>query len=198
MHGSLPPSIIVEALLIMAWRFLLFLAPFLAVAAIWWLVNRTDRVVHHLFPHLEWERSLGWLNIKAERRAKKALRWLGYAIHALLLVALLGMIWGASALEAIIDSWPDFNVIVASAIPVAVLVFSLGMWIVYLGSWLIPRLRAQREMADLERFRRELHLEEERNQDRYSPHSPSRIKAPLRKPRTDASLVGRDRPRRRL
>jgi hypothetical protein len=196
MHGGLPPSIIVEAVLIMAWRFFLFLAPFLAVAAIWWLVNRTDRVVHHFFPHLEWERSLGWLNIKAERRAKKALRWLGYAIHALLVIALLGMVWGATALEAIIDSWPDFDVIVRSVLPLAVLAMSLAIWIVYLGSWLIPRLRAQRETTDLQRFRRGLEIAEE--PDRYSPHSPSRIKAPLRKPRTNASLASRDRIRKRL
>ncbi len=67
MHAALPPSIIAEAVLIMAWRFMVFLAPAIAVGALWWLAFRTDRIINHLFPELEWEHSLGWLNIRAER-----------------------------------------------------------------------------------------------------------------------------------
>jgi hypothetical protein len=197
MHGAIPPSIIARALLIMAGKFLFFLAPFIAVAATWWLVNRTDRLVNFLFPHLEWERSLGWLNIKAERRAKKALRWFGYLIQALLVVALLGMIWGAVGLGAIIDSWPNPDVIVASALQIAALFFSLAIWIAYLGSWLIPRLRAKRETSGLERFRSELAQDEEDERNRY-PNSPSRVNKPLRKPRTNAPLAGASRIRKRL
>src|SRR5271170_3083270 len=93
-----------------AWQCFHFAAPFLAVAVLWWLIKRTDRVIHHLFPHLEWEKSLGWLNIRAERRANAALRWVGYGIYALLAVALYGIVWTAEGLRQL-DNWSDPSVV---------------------------------------------------------------------------------------
>jgi hypothetical protein len=80
MHG-ISPLIATEAVLIMAWRFALVLSPFFAVLGLWTLVNQTDRIIHYLFPNLQWEHDLGWLNIKAERRARRAVRWLGYSAY---------------------------------------------------------------------------------------------------------------------
>jgi uncharacterized ion transporter superfamily protein YfcC len=166
----------------MAWKCLLFATPFLVIAALWWLVNQTDRIINHLFPNLEWEHSLGWLNTKAERRANAALRWLGYAIYALLAAALPGMVWGTQGLQEI-DNWSDPWVIGDLGLRILVLVFCLGVWVFYLGVWLIPKLRAEREEAELQKFREEM-KEAERERDEQ-PHS--RLQPPLQKPRTNAA-----------
>lgn len=182
MHGAIPPSIVAEAILIMAWKCLVFAAPFLAIAIVWWLINQTDRIINYLFPYLEWEHTLGWLNIKAERRANAALRWLGYGIYALLAGALLGIVWAAEGLQAL-DNWSDPSVMGDLALRVPALFFCLGLWVLYLGGWLIPKLRAEREVAGLKKFRAEM-KEAERERDETQPRS--RIHAPLRKPRTNA------------
>jgi hypothetical protein len=164
-----------------AWQSFVWAAPFLAVAAVWWLINRTDRIVNHLFPDLEWEKSLGWLNIRAERRAKAALRWIGYGIYVLLAVSLLGIVWAAEGLRAL-DNWPDPWVMGDLALRVPVLVICLGAWVLYLGCGLIPKLRAQREEAGLKKFRAE--VEEAERERETQPRS--RIHSPLRKPRVNA------------
>jgi hypothetical protein len=175
-------------------------APFLAIAAVWWLINRTDQIVHHLFPHLEWEKELGWLNIKAERRANTALRWVGYGVYVLLIVALVGIVWAAEGLRQL-DNWSDPWVMGDLALRVPALLFCLGIWVLYLGGWLIPKLRAQREAAEWKKFRAEME-EAERERDEAQPRS--RIHSPLQKPRTNAPrampvplVPGRDRDRRR-
>jgi hypothetical protein len=166
-----------------AWQCLNFAAPFLAVMAVWWLINRIDRIINHLLPDLEWEKSLGWLNIRAERQVNSALRWIGYCIYALLAVALYGIVWGAEGLQHL-DNWSDPWVMGDLALRVPVLGICLGAWILYLGGWLIPKLRAEREEAGLKKFRAEM-KEAERER---AIHSPSRIHSPLRKPRTNAPL----------
>jgi hypothetical protein len=163
-----------------AWQCLNFAAPILAVAAVWWLISRTDRIINHLFPYLEWEHSLGWLNIQAERRANTAMRWIGYGIYATLAVALLGMVWAAEGLQAL-DNWSDPWVMGDLVLRVPVLGFCLGLWWFYLGCWLVPKLRAEREEAGLKKFRAEA-KEAEREREM---HIPSRIHPPLRKPRTN-------------
>src|ERR1700723_2708255 len=95
MQGALTPG-----------QYFVFAAPVLVVAIIWWLINRTDRTVNHLFTDLEWERSLGWLNIKAERRAKAGLRWLKFGIYVILFDSLFGIIWGAKGLH-LLNHWAD-------------------------------------------------------------------------------------------
>jgi len=182
MNGSIPPSIVAEAILIMAWRCLVFLTPFLTVAALWWLINQTDRIIHFLFPDLEWEKNLGWLNIKAEQRANAALRGLGYSILALLAGALLGIVWAAEGLQQL-DHWSDPMVAGDLALRIPVLALCLGAWVLYLGGWLVPKLRAQREEAALKKFRAQMVAAEK---DREQSQPLSRIHAPLQKPRTNA------------
>jgi hypothetical protein len=181
MNGAIPPSIFMETILIMAWRFLVFLAPLLAVVALAWLAFRTDRIINRLFPDLEWEKSLGWLNIRAERRANTALRWLGYAIYVLLGAALYGIAWAAVGLQDWDRAESDPAVAVDLLLRIPVLGLGLGAWLLYLGSWLIPKLRSEREEAELKRFRVQMEeMEQERERD---PRS--RVNSPLRKPRTN-------------
>ncbi|MCE0523176.1 MAG: hypothetical protein LV480_09730 [Methylacidiphilales bacterium] len=177
-----------------AWRCLVLAAPFVSIAALWWLINRTDQVIHYLFPHLEWEKSLGWLNIRAERRAKTALRWIGHAIYALLAVALYGIVWAAEGLRQL-DHWSDPWVVGDLALRVPVLAICLGAWVLYLGGWLMPKLRAEREEAELKKFREE--MEEAEKEREMQSHS--RFHSPLPKPRTNPPLLPReiDRSRRR-
>ncbi len=175
MHGTIPPSI-------MAWKCLVFAAPFLAIAALWWLINQTDRIIHYLLPDLEWEHSLGWLNIKAERRANTALRWIGYGIYALLAAALPGIVWAAEALPQP-GNWLDPWVIGDVMLRVAVLATCLGAWVLYLGGYLIPRLRTEREVAEWKRFRAQVDAVQT---ERGEVKSRSRFHVPLPKPRTNA------------
>jgi len=185
MQGALPLSIVAEALAIMAWRCLVFLAPVFTVAALWWLVNRTDVVINYFFPDLEWERSLGWLNIRAERRANTALRWLGYGIYFLLVGALYGVLWSALGMRDWDRAETDPAAAMALLVHAPVLLACLGAWVLFLGTWLIPKLRAEREEAALRRFRAQM---EEAERER-EPKPRSRVKSPLRKPRTNQPLV---------
>ena len=168
----------------MAWRCVIFLAPVLTLAALWWLVNRTDRVINYFFPDLEWEHNLGWLNIRAERRANAALRWLGYGIYVLLGGALYGIAWAAEGMQDWDRAGNDPAVVAQLLVHAPVLVACLGAWVLFLGTWLIPKLHAEREEAELRRFRAEM-AEEERLRER-NPRS--RVKSPLRKPRTNQPL----------
>ena len=185
MQGVIPPTVVAEAMAIMAWRCIVFLAPFLAVGALWWLVNRTDRVLNYIFPYLEWEKSLGWLNISAERRANTALRWLGYGIYFLLIGALYGILWAAAGMQDWDRATTDPAAAVDLLVHLPVLVACLGAWMLFLGTWLIPKLRTEREEAALMRFREEM---EEAEREREA-NPPSRVKSPLRKPRTDHPLM---------
>ena len=167
-----------------AWSWLHWTAPFFAVAAVWWLIKRTDRIISYLFPDLEWEKSLGWLNIRAERRANTALRWVGYGIYALLIAGLYGIVWAAEGLQAL-GNWSDPWVMGDLALRVPALGICLGIWLLYLGCWLVPKLRAQREAAALKQFRAEA---EEAEKEREL-ETPSRVRSPLRKPRTNPPLA---------
>lgn len=181
MPGAIPPLILLRVVAFIGWKCLVFAAPFLAVAAAGWLVNQTDRIINSFFPHLEWEKSLGWLNIRAERRANTALRWLGYALYVVLAAALLGIIWAAEGLQNL-ASWSDPWVMGDLVLRVPALAICLGAWMLYLGGWLVPKLRAEREEAELKKFRAE--LKEREKEQEAEPRS--RIHQPLRKPRTNA------------
>jgi hypothetical protein len=187
MHGAIPPSIVVEAILIMAWKCLILASPLIVLAVLWWLANRTDQIVHYIYPDLQWEHSLGWLNMRAERRADTAMRWCGYAIYFLLIDALYGIAWGAEGLQQI-DNWSDPWVMGELALRVPTLCFCLGIWLLYLGLYLLPKLRAQREEAEFQKFRAEAE-ETERERNRYLPRAHSRVKSPLVKPRINAPLA---------
>ena len=141
---------------------LIYAGPFLAVAAVWWLYNRMDAILAFLFPHWEWERNLGWLNIKAQKRADAVLRGLGYLFYALLAASLYGIFWGVQAIPA---DWSKAEAIKLFLERLPVFLVSVGLWMVYLGCTLIPKLRDQHEMEALEKFREEQkELEEERDQ----------------------------------
>ena len=183
MHGAIPLTIVVEAVAIMAWRCLVFLSPIFAVAALWWLVNRMDQVINYFFPALEWEKDLGWLNIRAERQANAIWRWLGYAVYALLATALYGIVWSVQGLPPL-DEWTDPSQVSEVATRLPVLLVSAGFWLVYLGCGLIPQLRNQYETEDLENFRaeqKELEREQEllRSRRKKSPAKP-RFEMPAR------------------
>jgi hypothetical protein len=186
MTGAISPSIAAEAILIMAWQGFVFAAPFLAVAALWWAISRTDRIIDYLFPHLEWERSLGWLDIRSERRARAVLRWLGYAIYLLLGAALLGIPWATEGLVESLDQGFDPSVIGDVMLNAGVLMASLLAWVFFLGVWLIPKLRGEREERALRKFRVEMAEAEAEAERERTMHAPSRVHSPLKKPRTDA------------
>lgn len=191
MHGA-PFLVVAEVCLLIAKRCMAWAMPFLGVAALACLVRRMDQIIDRLFPHWEWEKRLGWLNIRAQRRADLVLRWIGYFIYAVLAVALLGIVWGAEAL-ATLDRWDDPSVMADLALRVPVLLACLGLWLVYFGCELIPKLRDQSEREGLRKFRAEQReLEEERERNPVS-----RIKSPLYKPRFGLSIESdRMRPRR--
>jgi hypothetical protein len=149
--ASLPLAIIAVPT---AAQFLWMAAPFAALVALRWFLGRLDHLIHRLFPTLEWERQLGWLNIRAERRAARVLRWLGYAVYALLAAALYGMAWGAVGFRAA-PLWdgPDAMASVLGRLPV--FFACLGLLVFYLAGSLLPRLRREYEQEELERFRAE-------------------------------------------
>jgi hypothetical protein len=179
-----PPSFLAEIALPSMRDGLAFAAPVLTLAALAWVVFRTDRIVHAVFPDLEWERSLGWLNIRAERRASRAMRWVGSALIVLLLDSLAGILWAAKGMPRLAD-WSDPWVMGELALRLPALGLCLLIWVIYLGLGLLPRLRAEREAAAYRKFRANMKaVEEERD-----PESPPRIHAPLPKPRTNPKPV---------
>ncbi len=157
-----------------------FATPVIVVAALGWLASSTDRIMNAIFPDLEWERKLGWLNIRAERRAERALRWVGCGVVALLLIALMGILWAAKGMPRLAD-WSDPWVMGNLALRVPVLGLCLLAWIIYLGLSLLPRLRADREETAYQKFRAKLKTDGEERE----VEAPSRLHAPLPKPRTD-------------
>ena len=160
-------------------------ASLLTSAAIWWLIARADRIIHHLFPHLAWEQSLGWLNIKAERRANTAMRWVRYGIYLLLFDSLAVMLWTAEDFPPL-QNWSDPAVVSELAWRGPTLALCLIIWGIFLGCGLLPRVRAEREMAALKKFRAEME-EVEREREMLEPKS--RVHSPLPKPRINAPLA---------
>ena len=185
MDGALTPLFQTRMAIPNPWQLLVWAGPLLSIAAVWWLVNRTDQIVNYLFPDLEWERSLGWLNIKAERRAKTALRWVGYGFYLLLAALLYAIVRLADGFPALAD-WSQTDVLSDLVVRTPALVVCLGIWLLYLGCWLMPKLRNQREEAALKKFRAQME-EIEREKEMHQPAS--RVKMPLQKPRTNEPLT---------
>jgi hypothetical protein len=152
---------------------LLFLGPLATMAFIWWLFHFVDQVIHRVFPGLEWQRQMGWLNIKSERRAEAVLRWLGYFLYAVLAAALGGIVWGAIGLRQL-DDWGDPMVTADLAMRVPVLVLSFVPWLIYLGFTLWPRLRREYEGEELEQYR----AEQAALENEGEAHPGSRLPAP--------------------
>ena len=192
MHGA-PPLLLAAMAIPTAWQCLGFGAPFLVVAVLWWLIGSTDEILQHLFPHWEWERRLGWLNITAQKRAETFLRGIGHLIHAFLALALYGIVWSVQDLPAL-DNWADPYAMGDLALHVPVLLVCIGVWLLYFGFWLLPTLRDRYEREELEKFRAEMEdLEQERMMNPVS-----RIKTLQPKPRTNAPAKSPwSRPKRR-
>ncbi len=151
-----------------------FIAAFPVVCALvaWWLLKRIDSILAWLFPHWEWEKKLGWLNIRAERQADAFLRWVRYFVYALLALALYGIVWGAQAL-AWLDQMDDPSILAEIVARVPVLLISLGFWLSYLGLVLIPKLRDEYEFDELQKYRAEqAALEKEHDRPRSSRLKP--------------------------
>jgi hypothetical protein len=145
------------------------LGPVAGIVFLWWLARNADYVIRRLFPTLEWQRQLGWLNIRAERRAAAVFRWISYGIYAALVLALGGIVLSAyllSQLSADNDT--------TAALPIlSLLIPSLAIWAAYFAWGLFPRLRHDYEREELDRFRAETDppLEEEPD-SRIAPHPP--------------------------
>ena len=176
----MPSLFLAEIFIPTAWECLLVASPFLVLGAMWLLVRLVEQLIARLFPHWEWEKRLGWLNIRVERRAATVLRWMGYAVYAALAVALYGIVWAAPALGNLLQ-WDNPALVAEGAGQVPVLLICLGVWLVYLGCELIPKLRNQYEREELEKFRAaQAELEQERERQ-----PPSRLKSSSAKPRFD-------------
>jgi hypothetical protein len=152
-----------------------------------WLFHNSDAIIHRLFPHLEWERELGWLNIRAERRAATFIRLAGYVFYGLLCAALYGIVWSATVLRDL-PQWRDPDALRELTGALSVLVICGWVWMVYLAGHLIPKLKREYEEEELARFRAEL-AELERRREEQSPagirqHSTFGTKSPgVRRPR---------------
>ncbi len=189
--SALPVVLMAEIAIPDAKQCFTWAAPLVILVAAICVIGRMDQIIEGLFPHWEWERRLGWLNIRAQRQAERVLRWIGYFIYAALGLALLGIVWAAKGL-ALINQWEDPHVAAELARRVPVLLACLGLWLVYLGCELMPKMRGQYEEEELEKFRAEQEeIERQRERD-----PASRVKTPLAKPRLN-SPVEPDRPRRR-
>ena len=129
------------------------LAPLGGLFFLWWLIRNADRVIRKVFPTLEWQMQLGWLNIRAERRAAAVLRWVSYAVYAALVFALGGIVLSAYLSAQISPDDPENLIPAISVLPI--LFLSLAIWTVYLIWGLIPKLRREYEREELERFRAE-------------------------------------------
>jgi hypothetical protein len=157
--------------------------PFAVVALSVWAIWRADHIVHRLFPDAAWERNLGWLNIRAEKRAARALRWFGYGIVILLVDSLFGIYWAATGLPEYAD-WANPAMLVDLIVRLAVLALCLTIWGIYFGFDLLPRLRAEREEAEHKRFLAEFDSDEKRS----SPARPRRYSPLLQKTRMSAGM----------
>jgi hypothetical protein len=128
--------------------------PLVSVGVVIWLLRHGDRTIARLFPHWEWERELGWLNLKANRRAEAVLRGLRHLGHTFLLLTL-GAILGLSWLAGQPHDMDAAEGVFAYALELIYLGVCLGIWIYYFVAILAPRIVAEHEEEELQRYRAE-------------------------------------------
>jgi len=167
------------------WQWFNLVAAIVSTWAAWRIIDNADRIVEWLFPDSEWEKSLGWLNITATKRAEAGLRWVGYLVYAMLAAALYGIVWAAQGLRDFAQ-WSDPDVLSRLALHFPVLVLCLVIWFLYFGLGVMPRVRwerEEREWRELQKFREQM-----AEQERLRPpqEERSRLQRPLRKPRVNA------------
>jgi hypothetical protein len=138
--------------------------PMAGIFGLVWLARHGQELVEGLFPHWRWERQLGWLNLRAHRRAESALRWIGHFVHAGLAVTLLGIVWNAY-LVGEFNRWDDTVSVGFLLLHLSILLACLAICIVYLATILAPKIRNEYEREELERFRRENPDQKETKQD---------------------------------
>jgi hypothetical protein len=147
--------------------------PIVAVGGVIWLMRNGTRLIEALFPQLEWERKLGWLNARADRRANQILRGLRHLLHLFLLVALVGVLTLAW-LAGHPDTASELGLLTLAGIYVYMGV-CLSPWIYYFVVLLGPRLQAEFEEQELARYRAENPDIDEELRKQKSPADPSRI-----------------------
>jgi hypothetical protein len=125
----------------------------IALGTIWFWRNG-DVVLARLFPKWEWERQLGWLNLRANRNAERILRVVTHLLHLALLLALVGILALSWRLGQPLDT-DSYGGMFSIAGAWIYLIASYGFWIYYFVSILGPRVRDEYETAELERYRLE-------------------------------------------
>lgn len=181
MQAAMSPFPLAAIAIPSATQCFMILAPMAAVAAVYGIYKGLDQALSKCFPGLEWQRQLGWLNIKAERQAATVLRWIGYTVMAMLASALYGIVWGAEGLR-LLPRWSDPDALAELDLRLPVLFGSFSLLLFYFGAALLPRLRREYEEEELEAFRAEwAALEEEKTGGESSrlefpatPYAPSR------------------------
>ena len=133
---------------------LAFGGPIVSLAGLFWFWRHGDEWIARLFPHLQWKRELGWLNLSADRRADRIMRGLTHALHVGLLAALIGILGFAWLLGQPHDTDSTLGLF---SIPFQFIYLPLflGIWIVYFTYLLGPRVRAEFEEGELRRYREE-------------------------------------------
>jgi hypothetical protein len=172
------PSPPLEAVVVVpsAGQCLMVLAPVAAWFLLRWILRGIDPTIHRLFPSLEWERQLGWLNIRAERQAARFLRWAGYLVQATLAAALYALAWGAEGFR-LLGRWSDPDALAEIDLRLPVFFCCLGLWLLYLGAALFPRLRREYEQDELAAFRAE--WSELNEEERVHSRLASQMKSPV-------------------
>lgn len=135
-------------------------APVASIGAVLWFLRHGDQFIAQLFPHWEWERKLGWLNAKANRRAEAILRGLRHLGHAFLLLMLVGIL-GLSWLAGQPHDMDTADGIFLYAVELIYIGVCLLPWIYYFTAMLGPRITAEYEEEELMRYRAE-HPEEDK------------------------------------
>ncbi len=159
-----------------------FFGPFVAMGGLVWFWRNGDALVAWLFPQLKWEREMGWLNLRAYRRADLILRCLTHVFHLVLLGALAGIL----GLAWLLGQPHDMDTLTgAFSIPFEFIYLALflGIWIFYFVTMLGPRVSAEFEREELQRYRVE---------------NPEIAKEKRARDRLHVSLWETDQPRRRF
>jgi hypothetical protein len=131
-----------------------FAGPLVSLLGLVWLARNARTLVERLFPGLQWARQLGWLNLRAHRQADSALRWVGHVVHAVLLLALVGILESAAFFGGLDPEARPENALFLWLHGVGFL-SCLGIWVMYLTTILAPKIRDEYEREELARYRAE-------------------------------------------
>ncbi len=128
--------------------------PLVLVLGTVWFWRHGELFLERLFPHWEWERNLGWLNLRADRQAERLLRFCTHLLHLALLGALVGILFLSWSLGQPQDTDSAIGLFSLGAVWLY-LIACYGFWIYYFVAILAPRVRDEYEAAELARYRKE-------------------------------------------